>query len=402
MGLFTYKAMDAGGKETEGTIEAASEKLASTRLREMGLRPYSITEKKDAGGGLGGMFKRGVKQEEITMFTRQLATLLDAGLPLLRALTILQEQTENPAFKELISTLNADIQSGSAFSEALSKHKKYYPPLYVNMVKAGEVGGVLEKVLDRLAVFAEKDAELRTKITGAMTYPAVMAVIAITVVTFLMVKIIPTFTDMFMQMGVKLPLPTVIVVAISGFLVNYWWLCLVSGVGIVFLYKWYDQPGRGRMQVDKIKLKLPVFGDLILKVAISRFTRTLGTLVASGVPILQSIKIVKDTIGNEVLAIVMDDVSASISQGETISKPLHRSKVFPLMVTHMIAVGEETGSLDNMLTRIADNYDLIVDETVGALSSLIEPLMVVFMGAAIGMIVMAMFFPMFEMINLVK
>ena len=369
----------------------------------MQLRPYQITEKKDAGGSnLLSFLKGGVKEAEISLFTRQMATLLDAGLPLLRALTILQDQSENPKLRELMGNLSSDIQGGSSFSDALSKHKKIFAPLYVNMVKAGEIGGVLEKVLNRLAEFAEKESELRTKIKGAMTYPIVMGVVATSVVTFLMVKIIPTFATMFTSMGVELPLPTKIVMTISDFLVNYWWACILGGVGLVVGTKLYDQPGRGRLQMDKLRLKLPVFGDLILKVAISRFTRTLGTLVASGVPILQSIKIVKDTIGNEVLANVMDDVTASISQGETISKPLHRSKVFPLMVTHMIAVGEETGSLDNMLVRIADNYDLIVDETVSALSSLIEPLMVVAMGAAIGIIVMAMFFPMFEMINLVK
>lgn len=402
MPVFVYKAMDAGGKDLNGTIEAASEKLASTRLREMGLRPYQITEKKETAGGGIPFFQRGIKNEEISLFTRQMATLLDAGLPLLRALTILQEQSENPKMKEMVITLSNDIQSGSAFSDALSKHKKNFTPLYVNMVKAGEVGGVLEKVLNRLAEFAEKDQALRTKIKGAMTYPAVMAFVAVTVVTFLLIKIIPTFATMFTQMGVELPLPTKIVMGASNFLVDYWWMCLIGLVALIFGVKWYDQPGRGRLNMDKLRLKLPVFGDLILKVAISRFTRTLGTLVSSGVPILQSIKIVKDTIGNEVLAVVMDDVSASISQGESISKPLHRSKVFPLMVTHMIAVGEETGALDNMLTKIADNYDLIVDETVAALSSLIEPLMVVAMGGAIGIIVMAMFFPMFEMINLVK
>ena len=403
MPVFTYKAMDASGRDVNGTIEAASEKLASTRLREMQLRPYQITEKKEAGGfSVMAFIRGGIKEHEISLFTRQMATLLDAGLPLLRALTILQDQAENPKLREMMGALSTDIQGGSSFSEALSKHKKTFTPLYVNMVKAGEIGGVLEKVLNRLAEFAEKEQELRTKIKGAMTYPVVMAVVATSVVTFLMVKIIPTFAGMFTSMGVALPLPTRIVITISDFLVDYWWMCIIAGVGFVFAIKWIDQPGRGRLQMDKLRLKIPVFGDLMLKVAISRFTRTLGTLVASGVPILQSIKIVKDTIGNEVLANVMDDVTASISQGETISKPLHKSKVFPLMVTHMIAVGEETGALDNMLTRVADNYDLIVDETVNALSSLIEPLMVVAMGGAIGIIVMAMFFPMFEMINLVK
>ncbi len=401
MSVFTYKAIDAKGKEVVGTIEAATEKMASTRLKEMSLRPYNIVEKKETGFQIP-FLQKGIKEEEISLLTRQLATLLDAGLPLLRALTILQDQAENPRLKDLLVTLSADIQGGSSFSDALSKQKKFFTPLYVNMVKAGEIGGVLEKVLSRLAEFAEKEMELRTKIKGAMTYPAVMALIAITVVSFLLIKIIPTFAHMFGEMGLELPLPTKIVIGASDFLVGYWWLCVLVVVGGIFALRWYDQPGRGRYQVDKIKLKIPVFGDLSLKVAVARFSRTLGTLVTSGVPILQAIKIVKETIGNEVLSNVMDDVSASISQGETISKPLHRSKVFPLMVTHMIAVGEETGALDNMLTKIADNYDLIVDETVSALSSLIEPIMVVFMGGAIGIIVMAMFFPMFEMINLVK
>ncbi|MBI4180275.1 type II secretion system inner membrane protein GspF [bacterium] len=402
MAVFTYKAMDAQGKDVNGTLEAASEKVASTRLREMGLRPYEIKEKAETGGGGLSFMKKGITPEELTLFTRQLATLLDAGLPLLRALNILQEQSENPKLKEMLTAVNSDVQGGSSFSDALSKHKKYFPTLYVSMVRAGEVGGVLDKVLNRLAEFAEKDAALRTKIKGAMTYPAVMAVIAIVVVSFLMIKIIPTFISMFEGMGVELPLPTKVVIVFSDFLVIYWWMILIGAIAFVFAFNWYDVPERGKMNVDKMRLKIPVFGDLILKVAVSRFTRTLATLITSGVPILQSIKIVKDTIGNEVLSKVMDEVTASISEGETISKPLHRSKVFPLMVVHMIAVGEETGALDNMLIKIADNYDLIVDETVAALSSLIEPLMILFMGGAVGMIVMAMFLPMFELINVVK
>lgn len=396
MAVFQYKALDAENREVTGSMEAATEKLVTNRLKEMGLRPFEVVEKKDSGAG---KFGGGVKDADIAQFTRQMATLLDAGLPLLRALNILADQTEKPKFKEVLTALGADIQGGASFSEALGKHKKIFSNLYINMVKAGEVGGVLETVMDRLATFAEKDMELRTKVKGAMTYPVIMAVIAVGVVSFLMIAVIPTFASMFEKMGIKLPGITLFVMGVSNFMTGYWWLIIIMGVGAFFAYRYFNHTDRMKYQIDQAKLKIPVFGDLMLKVAVGRFTRTLGTLITSGVPILQGVKIVKDTIDNEVLAKVMDEVAASISEGETISKPLHHSKVFPTMVSHMIAVGEETGALDNMLIKIADNYDMIVDETVSALSSMIEPFMIVFMGAAVGVIVCALFLPMFEILG---
>jgi len=403
MPLYQYTALDAGGSEMKGKIEAASERVANQRLREQGLRPFELkeTKGKDGAGSKGGFGKRKIKLPEISTFTRQIATLIDAGLPLLRALNILSDQTENPALKDVISAISTDIQGGASFSEALQKHPHVFSKLYINMVKAGEIGGVLEVVLDRLATFAEKDMELRTKIKGALTYPAIMGLVATGVVVFLLIFVIPTFVKMFNDVGLALPLPTQIVIAASDFLTNYWYVILGAIGVLVFAFKHANKTDAGKLKIDAMKLKVPVFGELNRKVATARFTRTLSTLIASGVPILQALDIVREVAGNEVIAQAMTKVSASITEGETISKPLHEAKVFAPMVTHMIAVGEETGALETMLSKIADQYEMIVDETVSALSSMIEPIMIVFMGATVGLIVTALFFPMFDLVDVV-
>ena len=404
MPIYAYKALDAGGKETSGKIDAASEKLANTRLREQGMRPFELKQVAEKAGGGGFSFgggKKKVKLEDIATFSRQLATLLDAGLPLLRALNILMDQTENPGLKEIIGSLSADIQGGASFSEALGKHPAAFSKLFINMVKAGEIGGVLETVLDRLATFSEKDMELRTKIKGALTYPAIMGIVATGVVVFLLIFVIPVFVKMFGDVGLAMPLPTRIVVGASDFLVGYWYVCIGVIVVIVVGYKNMNKTEAGRMKIDQFKLKAPVFGKLNRNVCTARFTRTLGTLISSDVPILQALEIVKDTSSNEVIAAAIVKVTESITEGETISKPLHEAHVFPAMVTHMIAVGEETGALETMLNKIADQYDMIVDETVSALSSAIEPIMIVFMGVSVGTIVTALFFPMFDLVDVV-
>lgn len=404
MPVFAYKALDASGKEVSGKIDAATEKVANQRLREQGMRPFEMKSLGDkaAGGGISlGGGKKKVGLADIATFTRQLATLLDAGLPLLRALNILMDQTENPGLKEIIGSISADIQGGASFSEALGKHPRTFSKLFINMVKAGEIGGVLEVVLDRLATFSEKDMELRTKIKSALTYPAIMGLVAISVVTFLLVFVIPTFVKMFNDVGLSLPLPTRIVVGASDFIIGYWYIILAGIGGLVWGYKQMNKTDAGRLKIDAIKLKLPVFGVLNRNVATARFTRTLGTLIESGVPILQALDIVKDTSGNEVISEAIKKVIDSITEGETISKPLHEAHVFPAMVTHMIAVGEETGALETMLKKIADQYEMVVDETVAALSSMIEPIMIVFMGSSVGLIVTALFFPMFDLVDVV-
>lgn len=405
MPKFQYEAMDSGGQEVSGTVEAASEDAAVSRLKDQGYRPFEVSEVSEGGFDLLNNIPLisgpPVDQEEVALFTRQMATLLDAGLPLLRAVNIMKEQTENEDFKEILEDVSQDIKGGSSFSEALERHSEIFGDLYINMVKAGEVGGVMESVLQRLAEFAEKAQELQTKIKSATMYPAIMFVIAILVVVFLLVFVLPTFVSLFREMNVDLPLPTRIVIGASNFLANRWYVVLL---GLFFGYqafKWYYGTDQGEYNIDKLKLNIPIFGTLFRKTATSRFTRTLSTLIRSGVPILQAIEIVQDTIGNRVVAETMDDVYDSISEGDTISEPLHEAGIFAPMVTHMIAVGEETGSLDEMLGRIADTYETQVDEMVEGLSSMLEPLLILFMGIMVGTIVMAMFFPMFQLVSVV-
>ena len=402
MPLYAYTAFDKTNKEIKNQIEAANEQAASRKLREMGLRPVDIklTKEKSGAGGLFGGSK--IKEQEIATFTRQMATLLDSGMPLLRGINLLAEQNENLAFKKVLTQIGADITSGKSFSEALAAHPKLFDKLYINMIKAGEVGGVLETVMDRLALFKEKDLELKMKIKGALTYPAIMALVAISVVTFLLVGVLPTFVEMFISMKVELPLPTKIVIATSDILKNFWYLVLMGIFGAGFGIKQYRKTPEGLYKTDQIKLKFPVFGKLMLNSAVARFTRTLGTLIQSGVPIIQALSIVRETVGNEHIARAFDKVVVAIKEGESMSKPPHEAHVVPPMVTHMIAVGEETGAVDTMLIKIANQYDVIVDETVAALSSMIEPIMLVFMGGAVGIIVMALFMPMFSLVSLVN
>jgi type IV pilus assembly protein PilC len=402
MPTYRYTAMDQAGEEVTGTLEASSEDAVISQLQDQGYRPVDITEKSESFlSSIPFLGSAPATQEEIANFTRQMATLLDAGLPLLRAVNVLEEQTENEDFQAVLQGISQDIQSGASFSEALAAHPECFDDLYVNMVKAGEAGGVLDTVLERLAEFAEKRRELKAKIKSATMYPAIMAIIAVLVVVFLLVFVLPTFISLFEEMNVKLPLPTRLVIGASEFLQGFWWLVLIVIGVMYFAYQWYYSTDQGEYVIDKMKLNVPIFGELFRKVQTARFSRTLGTLISSGVPILEAIDIVQDTIGNRVLADTMDDVHDSISEGDTISEPLHESGVFPPMVTHMISVGEETGNLDGMLNRVADTYEMQVDETVDGLSSMLEPILIVFMGITVGIIVMAMFFPMFQLVNVV-
>ncbi len=405
MPTFEYQAMDSSGQEVSGRIDAASESAAVSNLKDQGYRPFEVNEVATGGFDImeyipliGGA---PVSGEEVALFTRQMATLLDAGLPLLRAVNVLQEQTENEDFQQILSQIGQDIQGGASFSEALKAHPDVFEELYINMVKAGEVGGVMEQVLDRLADFAESAQELRMKIKSATMYPAIMFAIAILVVSFLLVFVLPTFIDLFSEMGVDLPLPTRIVIGLSNFLQNRWYVVIIAAIGGYYGLQWYYGTDQGEYNIDKMKINMPIFGTLFRKVAVARFARTLSTLIQSGVPILQAIEIVQDTIGNRVVSEVMDDVYDSISEGDTISEPLAESGVFPPMVTNMISVGEETGNLDGMLARVADTYEMQVDEMVEGLSSMLEPILILFMGIMVGTIVMAMFFPMFQLIQVV-
>ncbi|MFB6346135.1 MAG: type II secretion system inner membrane protein GspF [bacterium] len=402
MPTYQYTAMDEGGQEVTGTLEAPNEDAVISQLKDQGYRPVDIKEKTESIlSQIPLLGSSPADPEEIAVFTRQMATLLDAGLPLLRAVNVLEDQVENEEFKAILQKISQDIQGGSSFSEALAAHPGVFDDLYVNMVKAGEAGGVLDEVLDRLAEFAEKRQELKAKIKSATMYPAIMGIIAILVVVFLLVFVLPTFTSLFREMDVDLPLPTQIVIGISNFIQGFWWLVLIGLAGLYMAYLWWYETDNGELFIDRMKLNIPVFGPLFKKVQVARFARTLATLINSGVPILEAIDIVQDTIGNRVISDTMDEVHDSISEGETISEPLHESGVFPPMVTHMISVGEETGNLDEMLNRVADTYEVQVDEMVDGLSSMLEPILITFMGVTIGVIVMAMFLPMFQLVNVV-
>lgn len=402
MAQFTYKAADATGKEVTGKLEAANDKIASQQLRDRGLRVFELKEQAGGGGFSFGFGKKKVKASDKMTFTRQLATLIEAGLPLLRALTILTEQSENPTLREMIEDIKNSVQGGASFSEAIAKYPEVFDKLYVSMVKAGEIGGVLEIVLDRLASFAEKDAQLMAKVKSAMVYPMIMVVVAVVVITVLMAFVIPQFTELFGQMGAQLPLPTRILIGISDAIKGFWWAIFGGMIGLYYgSQAWFKTPAGERWR-DAMMLKLPVFGELTRKMITARFTRTLGTLIQSGVPILQALSIVKDTTGNVIVGEAMDSVAASVTEGEPLATPLHKLGVFAPMVTNMIAVGEETGALDQMLIRIADNYDMVVEEAVKAMTSLMEPALIVFMGVTVGFVVLALFMPLFDLGSHVK
>ncbi len=402
MAHFTYKAMDATGKEVTGKIEAATDKMASQQLRERGMRVFEVKEQGAGGDFFANFRKKKVKASDKMTFTRQLATLIEAGLPLLRALTILTEQSENPTLREMIEDVKNSVQGGSSFSEAIAKYPDTFDKLYVSMVKAGEIGGVLEIVLDRLATFAEKDAQLMAKVKSAMVYPMIMVLVAVIVITILMAFVIPQFTELFGSMGAQLPFPTRILISISDVIKGYWWAIFGAMAGLYYGSQAWFKTSAGERWRDGMMLKLPVFGELTRKMITARFTRTLGTLIQSGVPILQALSIVKDTTGNVVVGEAMDSVAAAVTEGEPLATPLHKLGVFAPMVTNMIAVGEETGALDQMLIRIADNYDMVVEEAVKAMTSLMEPALIVFMGVTVGFIVLALFMPLFDLGSHVK
>ena len=423
---YTYVAVNArDGKETKGTLDVASQNEAIGRLKEMGLLPTRIVEtekakqkdkpdkkaktapkakgKGKAKGinlkipGFGGK----VKTKVLTTFTRQLATLVDAGLPLLRGLRVLEKQERNATLKGIISDLAASIEGGSTFSEALAQHPKVFNRLFVNMVKAGELGGVLEVVLARLSEFMEKAQKIKGKVVAAMFYPVAVLIVAMAILMILMIKVIPSFEQVFKGMGEGRPLPgfTVFVLSISRTVKDNIIVTLIVVVSVVVAFNLFVRTKFGRLVWDKFKLKVPVVGPVVSKVAISRFTRTLGTLVSSGVPILQALTIVKETAGNVIISNAVNSVHESVKEGETITSPLEASGIFPPMVISMVDVGEQTGALPEMLLKISDNYDEEVDNAVAAMTALLEPIMIVFLAVVVGSIVIAMFLPLIDLMN---
>ncbi len=397
---FIYKARGAGGAIAEGVFEAPDQRTAMERLRSQKLIVLEINEK--TPGLLDAFqkfnpFKPGVASKDIVLFSRQLSTLVSAGVALVAGLNILTEQIESPPFKVVVTKVKEDIEGGLSIADAMKKHPTAFSDLYVAMIKAGEVGGILDVILERLSTYLEAAEELKHKVKGAMTYPAVMAIVAAAVTVFLLVGVIPTFQEIFASFGAELPLPTRIVVGLSDALQNYWYAFLGVPVVLFILFKKWVKTENGKKIFDTNVLKLPMFGPLLRKVAVAKFTRTLGTLVKSGVPILQALETVAQTSGNKVIEKALLDARESIREGERISEPLRKSGVFPPMVVQMIAVGEETGNLDTMLTKIADFYDQEVDVAIKSLTSMIEPLVIVVMGILVGGIVIAMFIPMFEL-----
>ena len=425
MPRYNYVALDARGNETKGSIEVGSQNEAIGRVKEMNLFPTRITEadveekgaKKAKGktpakapakkGGKGGVninikipFLGGkVKPKVLTTFTRQLATLVDAGLPLLRGLRVLEKQERNVTLKEILGKLATSIEGGSTFSEALAQHPKVFNRLFVNMVKAGELGGVLEVVLKRLAEFSEKAQKIKGKVKAALFYPIAVLIVAVGIMVLLMVFVVPKFKDVFAGMGFKLPGFTLFVMAVSDLIKNN----ILGTMGVMALcviaFLLFIKTKFGRHCWDKFQLHMPAFGPVISKVAISRFTRTLGTLVSSGVPILQALTIVRETAGNVIIAGAVQKIHESVKEGETITAPMEGSGVFPPMVVSMVDVGEQTGALPEMMMRIADDYDEQVDNAVSAMTSLLEPIMIIFLAVIVGSIVIAMFLPLIQMIS---
>lgn len=398
MPTFSYTARSSSGELKSATIDAPSRDDAVSQLRRQRLTIIKVDESKNAPKK-----KRGsVKMRDIVIFTRQFSTMINAGLPLVQALDILARQSENPVLSAVVREVVFDVESGNTVADAMKKHPKAFSDLYVNMVSAGEAGGILDIILNRLAVFMEKNDALIRKVKGAMIYPTVIMCVAALCIVILLWKVIPVFASMFDSVGMELPLPTRVVIGMSGFLNSYWYMLIVGLVATGFAFKKYYGTSNGQLVIDKFMLHLPVLGDVLRKSAVSRFTRTLGTLISSGVSILDGLEITARTSGNRVVQDAIMGSRASIAGGDTIAGPLQKSEVFPPMVISMIAVGEQTGGLDEMLTKIADFYDDEVDAAVSALLSLLEPIMIVFLGVVVGGIIVAMYLPIFDMVNAVK
>ena len=405
MAKYAYKALNKEGKTVFGIVTADSQALAINDVRTLGLFPTNVREARKSDerrarrqkGGIGELYFGGVKNKEIVVVTRQLSTLIDAGLPLLRSLNVLITQLKPCKLRDILREVASDIQSGSNFSEALAKHPKQFDRLFVNMVRAGEVGGMLEVVLQRLAMFMERREALKRRVKGAMVYPIAVIIIATGIVSFLLIKVVPVFAEIFEEVGGTLPTPTKILIAAGDFMMYEWWKLLAGLSWFLIFMKFFLKIRFVQRIWDIVSLKLPKIGDLITKVAVARFARTLGTLITSGVPILQALKITRETIGNSVVQDAVDKVHDSIREGDTIAAPLDETKVFPSMVVNMIDVGEETGALDQMLMKIADIYDAEVEAAVEALLTLMEPAIIVVLGGIIGFIVVSLYLPIFSL-----
>lgn len=400
MPIFKYTAKDDDGNTVNDFIEAKDETVALDMLRVKNLIIISITQQKQEKIKTR-ISRKKVKGEELVIFSRQLATMVNAGIPLVQSLDILSEQMESLTFRQVVTTIRSDVEAGSSLSAALEKHPQIFTLLYTNMVKAGETSGMLDEILDRLAGYLEKSGSLQRKVKSAMVYPAVVSLMALSITLVLLLKVIPTFKEIFSTLGGTLPLPTQILIGLSDTLRKYFLIAVIVMGLIAAGFGKLVQTKQGRAKFDQLKLNIPVFGPLLRKVAVARFSRTLSTLIRSGVPILGALEIVGKTSGNVIIEYAVEKARIGIREGESISAPLAKSKAFPPMVTRMISVGEESGELEKMLTKIADFYEDQVDAAVSGLTSLIEPLIIAFLGIVVGSIVVAMFLPIFKLTELI-
>ncbi len=399
---FEYKVRDRSGNLVTGQLIGDSEDLVIRRLREQGLTPVEV-RKANVGLRMEINLRPGrVKLKDLAVFCRQFATMVNSGLPILRALAILADQTASKELAKILVQVRTDVEQGSSLSGALQKHPKAFNDLFVAMVRAGETGGVLDEVLLDIASTIENEVELRRKIKSAMTYPIVVVILVVLIMAAMLLFIVPQFETIYASLGSDLPLPTRLLLGASKLVRTYWWLVVLAAIGGRYAFRRYKRTPQGRAQVDAVKIRVPVFGPLFHKVALARFSNTFGMLLRSGVPILQAMEIVKETVNNQVIARAVEDVKGSVREGESIAKPLAKHAVFPPMVVQMLAVGEETGAVDTMLEKVASFYNSEVEATVDALTSLIEPLLIAVIGGAVGAAVIALYMPMFNIINLIQ
>ncbi len=397
MATFVYKGRTRTGEAREGTVDAKTRDEAVAALRRQGVIVSSVTEK---GREIAlPRLRGGVKQKELSVFTRQFSVMIDAGLPLVQCLEILAGQQPNKVFQGVLNAVRADVEAGSTLADAMRKHPRVFDDLYSNMVAAGETGGILDTILQRLSIYIEKIVKLKAAVRGALIYPVAVLVIAGVVVWVILTFVIPVFADLFTGLGAELPMPTRLTIGLSHFLRRWWWLMIGGMIGAGFGIKQYYKTDKGRHVIDRMMLKIPVIGMLLRKIAVSRFCRTLSTLTSSGVPILDGLDICARTSGNAIVEDAIYEVRRSVEEGKTVSEPLRETQVFPDMVVQMIAVGEQTGAMDTMLSKIADFYEDEVDEATQNLLSLLEPIMIVFLGTIIGGIVISMYMPMFSLIG---
>jgi type IV pilus assembly protein PilC len=399
---YDYKVRDRTGNLVTGQLAGDSETLVLEKLRQMGMTPVEV-KKANAGLKMEINLRPGrVKLKQVAIFCRQFATMVNSGLPILRALSILADQTESKELAKVLVQARTDVEQGSSLSAAMGKHPKAFNNTFIAMVKAGETGGVLDDVLLQLADQIEKEVSLRRQIKSAMTYPVVVVALVVLIMSAMLLFIVPQFETIYASLDSKLPLPTTILLAMSRVFTKYWWMVILGSVGATFLLKRYKKSDGGRARIDAIKIRVPVFGPLFHKVAIARFSSTLSMLMRAGVPILQALEIVKDTVNNQVISSAVEDVKTSVREGESIAKPLGKHSVFPPMVVQMMAVGEETGAVDTMLDKVSEFYNSEVKATVEALTSLIEPLLIAVIGGAVGAAVVALYMPMFNIINVIE